>query len=294
VRFVATASQVSTTTTRLVETFSTSSTTTTLSSLGRCLTDQSREMLDAGPRFRRGLVVHGLDLLGLVGVWSRDRGEGRFVEGWRRVPAAAFDHADGQVGVAAYGPVLVVEFDRERVLADVDGHRLLRVGASERDVLAADADHAGRADAALNGDRLACGSGWWAGGAGASQSQDLLAGERVGAGSEQLAGVGIKEQQRRGFDPDRDAAAAQASWVRSAVERCERRLAASAMTLRRYLHSGTSSIDEPGRNYSPPRLTSTTNADVVGACTSSLALSPGFANCARRRSPAISGLSLLG
>jgi pimeloyl-ACP methyl ester carboxylesterase len=31
-----------------------------VSSLKTCLTDQSRHMLDAGPRFRRGLGVHGL------------------------------------------------------------------------------------------------------------------------------------------------------------------------------------------------------------------------------------------
>jgi hypothetical protein len=37
-----------------------------LSSLRRCLTDQSQEMLDAGPRFRRGPGVHDLSLLGVV------------------------------------------------------------------------------------------------------------------------------------------------------------------------------------------------------------------------------------
>src|SRR4051794_23626258 len=36
-----------------------------MSSLRRCLTDLSREMVDARPRFLRGLGVHDLDLLGL-------------------------------------------------------------------------------------------------------------------------------------------------------------------------------------------------------------------------------------
>jgi hypothetical protein len=77
--------------------------------------------------------------------------------------AAALDGDGGVGGRAADGAGLVVEFDRERVLADVDGDGASGVDAPERDGLAADADRAGGADAALDGDRFAAWSGWWAG-----------------------------------------------------------------------------------------------------------------------------------
>jgi hypothetical protein len=68
------------------------------------------------------------------------------------VVVAAFDDDDGVGGRAADGALLVVELDREGVLADVDGDDAAGVDAPQRDGLAADADRAGRADATLDGD----------------------------------------------------------------------------------------------------------------------------------------------
>src|SRR3954470_2281077 len=83
------------------------------------------------------------------------------------------------------------------------------VRAADRDVLAADGDHAGRADPALHGDGLGSGSWRRAGGARASQPEDFGAGELVGAAAQQLARDGVEEQQGLGFDADRDLPAAE-------------------------------------------------------------------------------------
>jgi hypothetical protein len=88
-----------------------------VSSLKTCLTDQSRHMLDAGPGFvgvwvLLSLLVSGSGLL-------RDHA-GRQFRRLGSVRPAAFDHADGQAGGSAHGAGVVAEFDRERVLGDVD------------------------------------------------------------------------------------------------------------------------------------------------------------------------------
>src|SRR3954471_20283345 len=86
---------------------------------------------------------------------------------------------------------LVVELDGERVLGDVNGDGAPGVDAAERDDLAADADHAGGADAALHGDGLAPRPGRRAGRARALEPQRLLARERVRSDPQQLARVGL-------------------------------------------------------------------------------------------------------
>ena len=85
-----------------------------LHSLRTCLTDQSQDLLDARPRFRRGCGVHDLDLLGMLRFRSRAGprvllscpGAGRPV---------GLDDDDGPVGGAADGAGFLVELDRERV-----------------------------------------------------------------------------------------------------------------------------------------------------------------------------------
>src|SRR4051794_6906730 len=123
-------------------------------------------MLDTRPRFRRGSGVHLLDLCGLL-TFPDPR--------WPRVllmlpgpvwPAGLHDD-DGPAGGAADGAGFVVELDCERVLGDADGDGAPGVDAPERDLLAADDDHAGGADATLNGDRLGLRPWRRAGGAGA-------------------------------------------------------------------------------------------------------------------------------
>src|SRR5262245_44821336 len=58
---------------------------------------------------------------------------------------------DRPVGGAPERAGLAVELDCQCVLGDVDANDAAGVDAPERDGLAADGDHAGRADAPLNG-----------------------------------------------------------------------------------------------------------------------------------------------
>lgn len=79
--------------------------------------------------------------------------------------------------------------------------------AAERDALAADDDQPGAAGAPLGRDGF-CGWSWRRSrGPGALQPGGLLVGERVGAGAQQLPGVGVKKAQRGGLDADREAPA---------------------------------------------------------------------------------------
>ena len=83
------------------------------------------------------------------------------------------------------------------------------VDAAEGDLLPDDHDHAGVAGPALHPDWF--GGGAWRGPrwAGATQPFDLLRGEGVLAGAEQLAGGQVVEHQRGGLDPDADPPAAE-------------------------------------------------------------------------------------
>ena len=100
----------------------------------------------------------------------------------------------------------VVEVDGDRVFGDVDGELSVGVGSAEGQFLPDDGDDPAVGGSALHRDGCYRGPWWGAGGSGPAQSARLVGGQRVGAGAQQLAGVGIEEHQRRVFDADAHAA----------------------------------------------------------------------------------------
>src|SRR6476646_5453895 len=77
--------------------------------------------------------------------------------------SAHLDVTDGQGRGPADDPgFAVVEFDGQGGVGDVNGDRLLAVGAAKRDLLAADRDHSGARDTPLHGDRLGRRAWRWA------------------------------------------------------------------------------------------------------------------------------------
>src|SRR5580704_8979875 len=125
----------------------------------------------------------------------------------RRPRPLAFDATHRLGGGAADDPDIALgELDGEGGAGDQHRDGLVFVDAAEGDLLPDDHDHAGVAGPALHPDWF--GGGAWRGPswAGATQPFDLLRGEGVLAGAEQLAGGQVAEHQRGGLDPDADPA----------------------------------------------------------------------------------------
>lgn len=113
-----------------------------------------------------------------------------------------FDAADGLSGGAADHAGVVGQFDRQRGVADVHGHDGAGVDADEGDLLPDDHDDPAVAGHPLHGDRLGRGPRWRPGRAGVAQVPHPVPADRVGPGTEQLAGVGVEEHQGVFLDPD--------------------------------------------------------------------------------------------
>jgi hypothetical protein len=79
----------------------------------------------------------------------------------------------------------------------VHGDGLVLVLATDGDFLPADHDHAGVRCPALHGDRLGRRPRGRADRAAALQARGLTRLQRVQSGAQQLAGLGVEEQQRR-------------------------------------------------------------------------------------------------
>ena len=155
-------------------------------------------MLDTRPRFRRGLAVHPLDLWGCSvcrpARWQRVPLTCCRAVGWGRLALTI----GGPAGWWCAGSCGFRRRARSRACVRRRGRgRCGRRGRGRARRLAADGDHAGGADAALNGDRFGAGPGWRAGGPRALELERLLVGERVGPDAEQFARVGVQEHQRR-------------------------------------------------------------------------------------------------
>src|SRR6478609_2471391 len=99
--------------------------------------------------------------------------------------SARLDVTDGQGGVG-----------------DVNGDRLLAVGAAKRDLLAADHDHSGARDTPLHGDRLGRRAWRWADRADTPQIPSPARREWIRSAAQQLSAVQVEKHQGRFFDAD--------------------------------------------------------------------------------------------
>lgn len=121
-----------------------------------------------------------------------------------------FDVPDRKAGRASdRAGLAVVELDGQSVLGHVDGEDHPGVGPSDRDSLAGHSEASGRGDSTLHACGLGRGAWGRAGRAYPTDPGQPLDRDRVRAGTQQLAGIGVEEHQRRRFDPERDGASGQ-------------------------------------------------------------------------------------
>ncbi|WP_238008730.1 hypothetical protein KZZ52_03085 [Dactylosporangium sp. AC04546] len=143
------------------------------------------------PRGQRGDVVHRAGTARLGGSQRLGRGMVGLAG------SMGFDPSGRLLGGASQTAV-----DDHLGVGHVDGDGLARVDAAEGDLLSGDHDDAGVGGVALNVHRAGRGLWWRTGGAGRAQPPDLGRGQRVSAGAQQFARVGVEEHQRLPVEAD--------------------------------------------------------------------------------------------